>query len=99
VCNVNNRLIVIGPKRDVKRFQECAWEMRFRGKFIEPLEFSPGRFACQFQTDSAALNPLRGVSGCWPQLVFLLDFEHEANRIKGLAKAIAGELEHWQISY
>ena len=32
-------------------------------------------------------------------LTLLLDYEYEMHRIKGLAKAKAGEVEHYEISY
>jgi hypothetical protein len=35
----------------------------------------------------------------WPRQTLLLDFDSEERHIKGLAKARAGKLEHWQISY
>lgn len=54
-------------------------------KFSEPLEWSAGRFVCQFETNGA---PRR-----FPQLTFLLDYELEMQRIKGLAKAKADDFE------
>jgi hypothetical protein len=63
------------------------------------VENSPGRFTCQFESESLSLERLRNVSRRWPRLVFLLDCESETNRIKGPAKAKAGKLEHCEINY
>ena len=93
------RLTVIGSKRDVRRFQASAWEKILRVRYPEPLEFSPCRFVCQFQTDTHDLKRLQSLSHRWPGLVLLLDFEVARQRIKGLAKARAGELEHCEIAY
>jgi hypothetical protein len=92
-----NRLIVIGSKREVRRFQNSGWEKTLRARYLEPLEFSPCRFVCQFETMIHDLKRLQVLSRRWPRLVLLLDYE--AGRIKGLAKAKAGELEHCEISY
>ena len=91
------RLTVIGSKRDVRRFQTSAWEKTLCVRYPEPLEFSPCRFVCQYQTDTHDLERLQILSRRWRGLVLLLDFE--IGRIKGLAKARAGELEHCEIAY
>ena len=91
------RLTVIGSKRDVRRFQASAWEKILCVRYPEPLEFSPCRFVCQFQTNTHELKRLQALSRCWGGLVLLLDFE--IGRTKGLAKARAGELEHCEIGY
>ena len=94
-----NRLTVIGPKREVQRFQNIAWEKILRVRYPEPLEFSPRRFVCQFETQPHDLRWLQTLSRRWPGLVLLLDFEIAQRRTKGLAKAQAGKLEHCEISY
>jgi hypothetical protein len=63
------------------------------------LELSPRRFVCQFETPTHDLKRLQRLSRSHPRLVLLLDFEAFPGRIKGLAKAAAGELEHCEISY
>ncbi len=95
----NNRLTVLGSNRQVELFQQSNWERRLHAPFSELLEYSPGRFACQFETESAPLKSLRQLSRRWPRLKFLLDYEIEASRIKVLAKATGGQLEHHQIRY
>jgi len=94
-----NRFTVIGSKREIQRFQNSAWEKILRVRYLEPLECSPRRFVCQFETHAHTLQRLVALSRRWPCMVFLLDFEIASQRIKGLAKAKAGKLEHCEISY
>ena len=94
------RLTVIGPKRDVQRFQISAWEKRLQARYLDLVLFSAHRFVCQFETDSRDgrdLKRLQRLSRSHPGLVLLLDYERP--RLKGLAKAKAGELEHCEIGY
>ena len=93
------RLTVIGAKLEVQRFQNSRWKKILRVRFLEPLEFSPRRFVCQFETQGVELQRLQRLSRRWPGLVLLLDFEIARDRIKGIAKARAGGLEHCEISY
>ena len=66
-------------------------------RYTDLIECPPGRFVCQFITEAHSLKRLQALSRRWPGLVLLLDFE--SRRIKGLAKARAGELEHGEVSY
>ena len=93
------RLTVIGMKRDMQRFQNSAWGKILRARYYDPLELARCRFVCQFETADHDLKRLQRVSRSHPGLVLLLDFEAFPGRIKGLAKAKAGELEHCEISY
>jgi hypothetical protein len=95
----SNRLTVLGSKTQVQRFQKSHWDRHLAARHGELLEDSPGRFACQFETESTSLERLRRLSRRWPNLVLLLIFESEEKRIMGLVKAKAGKLEHWQTSY
>ena len=95
----NNRLAVLGSKRQVGLFQKTNWVRRLRARHVELLENSPRRYTCQFETESAALKSLMPLSRRWPRLTFLLDYEIEERRMKGLAKAQAGKLDHCEISY
>jgi hypothetical protein len=81
------------------RFENSSWPAEITARFVEPLELSPGRFACQFETLITPLKQIEILSPQWPQLTFLLDYEIEAQHIKGLAKAAAGRSEHWQVRY
>ena len=95
----NNRLTVIGSQTQVKRFQESDWDIVLGARYSDLMENSPGHFACQFKTQRYLPEPIRNLSRRWPRLTFLLDSESETKRIKGLAKAKSGELEHCEISY
>jgi hypothetical protein len=95
----HDRLVVLGSQAQVQRFQASNWNQALRAWHGELLENSPRRFACQFDTEGSPLEPLRRLSRRWPQLVLLLDYEMEPKRIKGLAKARAGQLEHWETNY
>jgi hypothetical protein len=75
---------VIGSKREVRQFQNSAWEKTLRVRYLEPLEFSPRRFSCQFETDPHDLRQLQALSRRWPGLVLLLDFEQRQRRFKGI---------------
>jgi len=93
------RLTVLSTKRNLQSFRNSAWEKSLRARYAEPLELSLCRFVCQFETPAQNLKPLQLVSRSHPGLVLMLDFEAFPVRIKGLAKAKAGELEHYEISY
>ena len=94
-----NRLTAIGSKQQVKRFHSSRWATALGAKHCELLENSPTRFACQFETEAAPLESLRRLSRRWPRLILLLEYEVDEERIKGLAKAAAAKLEHYQIEY
>ena len=96
---INNRLIVLGAKRQIRLFEKSNWLKTFGARYYEWLERSSRRFVCQFVTDSSPLDRLRQLSGRRPQVILLLDFEDEQHRIKGLAKAQAGKLDQFEISY
>ncbi len=92
-----NRLTVIGSRQGVRRFRNSSWDKILRARHTEPLEFSPRRFVCQFETTAHDLKRLQNLSRRRPGLVLLLDYE--MGRTKGLATVKAGELEHCEISY
>ncbi len=95
-----NRLSVVGDEDDLVRFQETAWEQESTAKFSELLQCSPTRYAVQFETeDESPLGWLREASRQWPRPVFLLDYEIEEDRCKGLAKAKEGKVKHYRIHY
>jgi len=91
------RLTVIGARREVRRFQSSQWESTLRVRHLDPLLLCPCRFVCQFETDDPGLKRLQALSRRWPGLVLLLDYE--VDRLKGVAKARAGALEHHEICY
>jgi hypothetical protein len=95
----NYRLMVIGAKAQVRQFQDSGWGKGLGARHGEWLENSPSRFVCEFETDAPPLDPLRILSRHWPGLILLLDYEEEEKRIKGLAKAAAGQIAHCQFEY
>ena len=95
-----NRLTVVGPAGDLKSFySEEQWMAESGGRHFELLEHSPGRHAWQFDTDTPPLPFLRTISRQWPSLTFLLDYDCEDERLKGLVKARNGRLRHYRVSY
>jgi hypothetical protein len=94
-----NRLTVIGPQHRVNRFQKSDWNSRLKATHSDLLENSPDRIAWQFDSTEPLLDRVGQLSRRWPKLVFLLEHEEEAQRIKGLAKAQAGQLSCCQFDY
>jgi hypothetical protein len=93
-----SRLLVIGPVKDLRRFyREEPWMAQVR--HIELLEHSPDRHSWQFETDMPPVPLLRAMSREWPGLIFLLDYDCESERVKGLAKARNGRARHFQVNY
>lgn len=95
----NNRLTVLGSRAQMRRFQESNWDRRLRVRYCELLENSPRRFTCQFESEHPPLASLTRLTHRWPRLTLLLVYEVEAQRLAGLAKAKAGQLEYWQTNY
>lgn len=94
-----NRLTVLGSREAVQRFLGRGWEKRLGGRHFELMENLPRRFVCLFETDEPPLEPIRRLSRRRPELVLLLDYEVERQRIKGLAKVQGGKLVHHQFDY
>jgi hypothetical protein len=57
------------------------------------------RYVFVFETDEQPLETLRNLSRRWPGLVFLLDYEIESKRTKGLLKAHAGRIASCRFDY
>ncbi len=95
----NNRLTVLGSKRQVQRFVNTNWERRLHGRHGELMENSAGRFVCVFDTDEPPVAALRPLSWRLPELCLFLDYEIEAQRLKGLARAQRGQMHQCQFSY
>ena len=95
----NNRLIVLGSKRDLASFQASNWDRRLRARYCELLERSKGRYASQFMTEIPSIRSLTKLSRQWPRLTFVIFYEKERTRIIGIAKTKAGGLEQYEIKY
>jgi hypothetical protein len=95
-----NRLTVVGRKVDIKTFdRNRSWPSKFGTRFREPLVVSATRHTWQFETDLPPLEPLKRLSARYPLLAFLLDYDQEPKRHKGLAKARGGRLESHEFRY
>jgi hypothetical protein len=96
----NCRLTVLDSKRKVALFaKNPGWKKTMNARHLDWLQLSPGRYVCLFDTELQPVERLRKLSRRWAQLTLLLDYEDEKNRIKGLAKAKAGQVEHCEIAY
>ncbi len=94
------RLTVVGGKRGIQAFvQSNRWPKGFGARYIEPLELFPSRRVWQFESDRPPLEPMAAMSRRHPFLVFLLEYDQPPRRIKGLAKAKNGRLEHHQVRH
>ena len=95
-----NRLTVVGPVGNLKQFNRKAeWRAESEVRYLELPEHSSDRHAWQFETDEAPLKFLKSLSSRWRFLTFLLDYDCEDGRIKGLAKAKAGRLRNYSVIY
>jgi hypothetical protein len=63
------------------------------------MENFPRRHVSLFETDEPPLEPLVSLSRRWPVLTFLLEYELESERIKGLAKAKDRKLIRHEVRY
>jgi hypothetical protein len=95
----DNRITVIGPKQQVVLFRKSNWEDCLGARYGEFIEKSKGRFICEFKTITPPIELLRKLSAEWSRLVLLLDYEAQHQGLKGLAKAQAGQLQDYRISY
>ena len=93
-----NRLLLVGPARDLKAFDRLDWMKDAGAKHVELLEASPTRCAWQFETADPILSFLRKSSQHWPTLTFLLDYDCE-DHLKGLVKARKGRVRHCWVRY
>ena len=93
-----NRLLLVGPARDLKAFDRHDWMKNAGAKHLDLLETSPTRTAWQFETAASPLKFLRMTSQHWPSLTFLLDYDCEDHR-KGLVKARKGRVRHCWVHY
>lgn len=95
-----NRLTIIGPAKDLNRFyRDKHWLTVAGARHLDLLEHSRARHAWQFETDPGPPVYLRVLSRQWHTLTFLLDYDCEVQRLKGLVKARNGRLRHCRVSY
>ena len=95
-----NRLLVVGLIRHVGEFDQAFTLDEIPGaSHSEILECSRKRLSWMFDTPDPPLASLQALSRRWPALTFLLDYESESKRIKGLAKIKNGAIEHYTVRY
>ena len=98
--NTQNRLTIIGPVRDLNKFyRDERWLSNSGARHLELLEHSRERHAWQFETDPQPPVYLRVLSRQWPDLTFLLDYDCEDQRLKGLVQAKNGRMRHCCFNY
>ena len=95
----HNRLLLVGPARELKRFGRSDWETKARARFLDVLECSDTRLSFQFESGEPPLAYMKTASRRWRTLTFLLDYEIEELGLKGLAKAHGGALETCLVHY
>lgn len=95
----SNRLLLVGPTDELKRFGHSRWANQAGARHIELLECSANRLALQFDSEQVPLAWLRKAAGQRPSVVLLLDFENEDTRTKGLAKAHRDNLDVFTTHY
>ena len=95
----HNRLLLVGPARELKRFERSDWESQARARYLDVLECSATRLSFQFETTTVPTRYLTNASRNWPKLTFLIDYEIEELGLKGLAKAHRGALETCAVHY
>ena len=94
------RLTVIGPQESLERFNRSNWEQRLKAKHIDVWEHSKTRRVWWFQTVSSLQHrDLAYLSLRSPNLVFLLDYEDQRERVKGLIRARRGNIDQCQFSF
>jgi hypothetical protein len=85
---------------DLKEFsRKEEWTAESGARYVELLEHSADRHSWQFETDEPPLKFLKALSRRWRSLTFLLDYDWEDKRLKGLARAKAGRLRNYCVIY
>jgi len=95
-----NRLLVVGPARTLRAFtRDDRWTRGLGARSFDLLECAPQRHAWQFESDAPPVAWLRRESRGWPALMFVLDYDREARREKGLLRAKRGRVTHHRVRY
>lgn len=95
-----NRLLVVGPERELKKFANGADLTDIPGVTDFALQqHEPTRIVWQFVTKSPALSAVRLISRRWPRLTFFIYYDCEDARIIGLIRAKNGRLRQHRFRY
>jgi hypothetical protein len=96
----NCRLTLLGSPWRLGQFEAGSnWKSRLKARHLELYECANQRQVWWFETDQSSLKALETLSRRWPDIVFLLDWEMETERIKGLAMVASGKVQEAQFSY
>ena len=96
----NCRLTVLGPAKSLRALTARRVLRRFKARFPELLEHSKTRIAWQFETASSLLLiEVKALSRANPALTFLIEYEQEERRTKGLGICKRGKLSHCLLHY
>lgn len=90
---MRNRLIAMGPSRALDQFGNSNWLERLGGRHPEFGDATRRRRAWWFDTSRLPLEELWRLSGSWPRLVLLLEFDAEDSREIGLVKCNGGRMD------
>jgi hypothetical protein len=96
---IDVRLIVIGPDNALRRLEDSTWQRSLRAKYVELYEFSQGRRVWWFQVESVSAKGLQRLSAEHIRITFLVDFEDQSDRVKGLLKACGGKVDRCEFTY
>jgi len=95
-----HRLLIAGPKQELKKFERKADFADIPGATDTSYrDRSPGRIVWVFVTEAPPLSPVREMSRRWPRLTFFLHFDCEDARIIALVRAKNGRLRHHRFKY
>lgn len=92
-----HRLLVVGPKPELTKFERNADITGVTDFALEQCEST--RIVWSFVTKSPALQSVRVLSRCWPQLTFFLHYDCEDCRLVGLVWAKNGRLRQHRFKY
>jgi hypothetical protein len=96
----NNRLTILGRAKMLEAFEPKNWLKLLGGKHRELYSCPKTRDEWWFSTEGEApLKALTQLSRTWPHLIFLLEFDNEQRRVKGLAKLKNRKVELCQLVY
>jgi hypothetical protein len=97
---IDVRLTVVGEENSLSRFERSGWTESLKARHIELFEHSRSRCVWWYQTQATSpFDRLASVSSRRARLVFLMDYEDQFGRVKGLARAKAGKIDHCQLAY
>jgi hypothetical protein len=95
-----NRLTILTSRWRLGQFEaKSNWKSRLKARYLELYECANERQVWWFETDQTSLKALERLSRRCPDIVFLLEWEMETERIKGLALVARGKVQEAQFSY